>query len=124
MREEEVEAATRDTFLSDWRLRQQQAACKLWPHAVISASYREPVHSEVTAMFVSGDADGGTPVWISAHAAPGFTNRVEVIMNNRGHTEWGTCIERVYQRFLNQGFVQGLDTSACAHPSRPPFKPK
>lgn len=122
VRKEEVEAATKDTFLGDWRLRQQQTACKIWPHAAVPANYREPVHTQVPTMFVSGDADGGTPVWISAHAAPGFQNRVEVIMSNRGHTEWDTCIATAYQRFLNQGSVQGLDPSTCAHLSRPPFK--
>jgi pimeloyl-ACP methyl ester carboxylesterase len=122
VREEEVEAATRRTFLGDWRLRQQQTACKVWPHPALPANYREPVHTRVPTMFVSGDADGGTPVWSSAHAAPGFKNRVEVIMSNRGHTEWDTCIETVYRRFLNQGSVDGLDPTTCAHLSRPPFK--
>lgn len=122
VREEEVAAATADTFLGDWRLRQQQAACKVWPHSVVPASYREPTHTQIPTMFVSGDSDGGTPLWFTKHAAPGFQNRVEVIMSNRGHTEWAPCIETLYQRFLNQGSVRGLDTSACSHLSRPPFK--
>lgn len=120
--EEEVEAATRNTFLGDWRLRQQQAACKAWPHSFAPASYREPIHTQVPTMFVSGDADGGTPLLFTEHAAPGFQNRVEVIMSNRGHTEWAPCIEPLYQRFLNQASVHGLDASACSHLSRPPFK--
>jgi pimeloyl-ACP methyl ester carboxylesterase len=122
VREEEVPAATRDTFLGDWRLRQQQVACKEWPHPAASASYREPIHTKIPTMFVSGDSDGGTPLWFTEHAAGGFQNRVEVIMTNRGHTEWASCIERLYQRFLDQGSVQGLDASACSHLSRPPFK--
>ena len=122
VRQEEVAAATRNTFLGDWRLRQQQAACKAWPHSVAPASYREPIHTQVPTMFVSGDSDGGTPLWFTEHAAPGFRNRVEVIMSNRGHTEWAPCIETLYQRFLNQGSVQELDASACSHLSRPPFK--
>jgi pimeloyl-ACP methyl ester carboxylesterase len=119
---EEVTGATRNTFLGDWRLRQQQAACKAWPHSVVSASYREPIHTQVPTMFASGDSDGGTPLWFTEHAAPGFQNRVEVIMSNRGHTEWDRCIETLYQRFLNQGSVQGLDASTCSHLARPPFK--
>jgi pimeloyl-ACP methyl ester carboxylesterase len=122
VREAEVAAATRNTFLGDWRLRQQQAACKAWPHSVASASYRERIHTQVPTMFVSGDSDGGTPPWFTEHAAPGFQNRVEVIMSNRGHTEWAPCVETLYQRFLNQGSVRGLDASACSHLSRPPFK--
>lgn len=122
VREGEVAAATRNTFLGDWRLRQQQAACKAWPRSDAPASYRELIQTQVPTMFVSGDTDGGTPPWFTAHAAPGFRNRVEVTMTNRGHTEWEPCVETLYQRFLNQGSVQGLDASLCLHLSRPPFK--
>jgi len=122
VREREVAAATQNTFLGDWRLRQQEAACKLWPHDAAPASYREPIHTPVPTMFVSGDSDGGTPFWLTEHAAPGFPNRVELVMSNRGHTEWAPCVQTQYQRFLNQASVQGLNASACSHLSRPPFK--
>lgn len=123
VREEEVAAETRNTFLGDWRLRQQQTACKAWPHSVVPASDREPVHTKIPTMFVTGDSDGGTPLWFTEHAAPSFQNRIVVIMNNRGHTEWAPCVETLYQRFLNnQGSVMGLDTTACSHLTRPPFK--
>ena len=122
VREEEVAAAVRNTFLGDWRLRQQEAACKLWPHTTASASSREPIHTQVPTIFVAGDSDGGTPLWFTEHTAPGFQNRIVVIMNNRGHTEWEPCVETLYRRFLNQGSVQGLDASLCSHLSRPPFK--
>lgn len=120
--QEDVAAAVQNTFLWDWRLRQQQAACKAWPHSDALASNREPIRTQVPTMFVSGDSDGGTPLWFTAHAAPGFQNRVEVIMSNRGHTEWAPCVQTLYQRFLNQGSVQGLDASACSFLSRPAFK--
>lgn len=87
VQEKEVAAATRETFLGDWRVRQQQAACELWPHSLATASDRKPIHTSLPTMFVSGDSDGGTPLWFTEHAAPGFPNRVEVIMSNRGHTE-------------------------------------
>lgn len=118
----EVAAATRNTFLGDWRLRQQEAACKLWPHSVAAASDRKPIQTKIPTMFVAGDSDGGTPLWFTEHAAPAFQNRIVVIMSNRGHTEWAPCIETLYQQFLNQGSVQGLDASACSHLLRPPFK--
>lgn len=122
VRPDEVAAATRNTFLGDWRLRQQQAACELWPHSVAAASDRGPLQTKIPTMFVSGNSDGGTPLWFTEHAAPAFQNRIEVIMNNRGHTEWASCVETLYQRFLNQDSVRGLDASACSHLSRPPFK--
>lgn len=122
VRQEDVPAATRNTFLGEWRLRQQEAACRVWPHSSAPASYRKPIKTAVPTMFVSGDSDGGTPLWFTEHASTGFRNRVEVIMRNRGHTEWDTCIETVYQHFLDQGSVHGLDVSACSHLARPPFK--
>jgi pimeloyl-ACP methyl ester carboxylesterase len=122
VREQEVGAATRNTFLGEWRLRQQQAACKVWPHSVAPASDRRPIHTQIPTMFVSGDSDGGTPLWFTEHSAPGFQNRIEVTMKNRGHTEWAPCIETLYARFLNQASVQASDASACSHLSRPPFK--
>ena len=73
-------------------------------------------------MLVTGDSDGAMPLWFTERAAPGFQNRVVVIMNNRGHTEWAPCVETLYQRFLDQGSVQGLDASACSHLRRPAFK--
>jgi hypothetical protein len=109
-----------ETPLGDWRLRQQQAACKVWPHFVAPPSYREPIHTQIPTMFVSGDSDGSTPLSFIEHAAPGFENRVEVVMSNRGHTEWAPCVETLYQRFLNQGSVRGLDASACSHLSNVP----
>jgi pimeloyl-ACP methyl ester carboxylesterase len=120
--EEEVAAATRNTFLGDWRLRQQQEACQMWPHSVAPASSRQPIQTRIPTMFVSGDSDGGTPLWFTEHAALGFQNRIEVIMHNRGHTEWAPCIETLYERFLNQGSIRGLNASACSQLSRPPFK--
>lgn len=121
VRQAEVVAATRNTFLGDWRLRQQEAACRLWPHSVAPSSDRKPIHTKIPTMFVAGDSDGGTPLWFTEHAASGFRNRIEVIMSNRGHTEWDTCVETTYQRFLEHASVQGLDASACAHLTRPPF---
>jgi hypothetical protein len=75
VREEDVSAQTKGTFLGDYRVRQQQAARKQWLKASIPASYRSPVRSSVPALFVSGDRDGGTPLSMTDHAAKGFLNR-------------------------------------------------
>src|SRR5258707_7796397 len=59
VREQDVAAETQGTFLGDYRLRQQQAACKQWPTAVLPTDYRAPIESAVPTLFVSGGADGG-----------------------------------------------------------------
>jgi pimeloyl-ACP methyl ester carboxylesterase len=120
--EEDVASETRGTFLGDYRLRQQQAACKLWPKASLPKGYRDPVRSSVPTFFATGDGDGGTPLWFTEHVAQGFSNSLTVILRGQGHTEWNTCIGQLYQQFVHSGAVRGLDASSCPPMPRPPFK--
>jgi pimeloyl-ACP methyl ester carboxylesterase len=83
IQEGDIAAATQGTFLGDYRVRQQQAACKFWPRASLPNNYREPVRSSVPTVFVEGDTDGATPLWYMQHADQGFNHRMEVVL--RGH---------------------------------------
>jgi pimeloyl-ACP methyl ester carboxylesterase len=121
VREQDVPAATQDTFLRDYRLRQQQAACRQWPHSALPKDYRTPVRSSVPTLFVSGDADGATPLWYTEHVAAGFSKRVQLIAKGQGHTEWSDCIAQLYARLVRGGAVAGLK-AACPATPRPAFK--
>lgn len=120
--EQQVSAETQGTFLGDYRVRQQQAACKLWPKASLPERYREPVRSSVPTVFASGDKDGGTPLWFMRHTAQGFSHRLEVILRGQGHTEWNDCVARIYQRVVVTGSVGSNRTLTCPEIPRPPFK--
>lgn len=122
IREAEVAPASEGTFLGDYRLRQQQAACKHWPKASLPVGYRTPVRSPAPTLFVSGDIDAGSPLWFTERAAPGFSERVEVVLRGRGHTEWSDCVSQLYQGLVRTGAVRGLDAGLCAPVPRPPFK--
>jgi pimeloyl-ACP methyl ester carboxylesterase len=122
MREEDIVGETRGTFLGDYRIRQQQAACKQWPKSAHPADYRAPVRSAVPTLFVSGDLDGASPLWMTDHAAPGFSNRFGVVLSGKGHTEVTECIPSLYEQFVRSGDTRGLDASACKPVPRPPFK--
>lgn len=122
VREEDVAPETQGTFLGDYRLRQQQAACKHWPQYSLPTDYRTPVRSSVPTLFVSGDTDAASPLWFTEHVAPGFSDRVEVVQRGQGHTEWSDCVGHLYQRFVRSGVVRGLDPSSCEPVPRPPFK--
>lgn len=124
MRETDIERETRGTFLGDYRVRQQRAACEHWPRAVLPEGYRAPVHSSVPTLFVSGDTDGGSPMWFTQHVARGFENRAEIVLRGRGHTEWSDCLGKVYEQFVRSGTARGLDASSCRAVPRPPFKTK
>ncbi|HEY2464040.1 MAG TPA: alpha/beta fold hydrolase [Steroidobacteraceae bacterium] len=119
--EQDIGPETQGTFLGDYRIRQQQAACNQWPKTALPKDYRAPVMSAVPALFVSGDADGGTPLWYAKRVSAGFSNHLQVIAKGQGHTEWSDCIARLYQRMVRAGAVRGLDPS-CPEVPRPPFK--
>lgn len=122
MRDEDIVRESQETVLGDYRARQQQAACRHWPKALHPANYRAPIRSTVPTLFVSGDLDGASPLWMTKHAAPGFSNRLEVVLVGKGHTDVTDCIPGLYEQFVRRGDTSGLDTSACKPVPRPPFK--
>jgi pimeloyl-ACP methyl ester carboxylesterase len=121
IREQDIAPETQGTFLGDYRVRQQQAACKEWPTRTLPNDYRAPVLSAVPTLFVSGAADGGTPLWYADRVAAGFSNRVQVIVKGQGHTEWSDCLAQLHERMVRAGAVSGLNPS-CPEVPRPPFK--
>jgi len=122
VQEKDVVAATRDTFLGEHRLRQQQTACKLWPKAELPKGYRQPVKSSAPTLFVTGDLDGGTPLWFTDRVAQGFSNHVTIVVHGQGHTEWNECVARNYERLVRSGSVRGLNSPSCPPIPLPPFK--
>jgi TAP-like protein len=120
--EKDVVAETHDTFLGDYRLRQQQAACKLWPRAKLPKGYRQPVNSSVPTLFVTGDLDGGTPLWFTDRVGQGFSNHVTVVIHGQGHTEWNECVAGKYELLVQSGTVRGLNSPTCPLMPLPNFK--
>jgi len=121
IREEEIGSATAGTFLGDYRVREQQAACRDWPRAALPADHRKPVRSHVPTLFVSGDSDPATPLWFTARVAPNFPNRAEVVVAGHGHTEWSPCIATLYEKLVRSGSVEQLRGATCPPVPRPPF---
>jgi pimeloyl-ACP methyl ester carboxylesterase len=122
VQEKDVVAATHDTFLGGYRLRQQQTACKLWPRAKLPRGYRQPVKSSAPTLFVTGDLDGGTPLWFTERVAQGFSNHVTVVVHGQGHTEWNACVARKYEQLVRSGSVRGLNSPSCPPIPLPNFK--
>jgi len=121
LREEDIAPATAGTFLGDYRVREQEVACRAWPKATMPSDYRERLRSDIPTMFVSGDMDAVTPLWFTAGVAPGFSNRVEVVLRGHGHTEWTDCVGGLYHRFVESGQASGIDP-ACPATPRPAFR--
>jgi pimeloyl-ACP methyl ester carboxylesterase len=120
VREQDVPAETDGTFLGAYRLKQQQAACAGWPQSELPFGYRQAIRSSVPTLFVTGDRDGGTPLWFTDHVAAGFSRRALVVIQGQGHTEWNDCVSRLHEQLVRTGRVEDLDTSCPAIPL-PPF---
>lgn len=119
--EKEIANETRDTFLRDYRVRQQQAACRNWPRVAVPTD-RTPVKSSVPTLFVSGDSDAASPLWFTQRVAPGFSERAEVVVHGQGHTEWSDCVARLYERIVRSGSARDLRNASCDAVPRPAFK--
>jgi pimeloyl-ACP methyl ester carboxylesterase len=120
--EQDIAAATHDTFLAEYRLRQQQAACKLWPRAELPDGYRQPVKSRVPTLFITGDLDGGTPAWFTDRVAQGFSDQTTIVVHGQGHTEWNDCVARKYEQLVRSGSAHGLNSPKCPPIPLPPFR--
>jgi pimeloyl-ACP methyl ester carboxylesterase len=122
VREQDVAPKTRGTFLSDYRLRQQQAACAQWPRSALPTDYRKPIRSDVPTLFVTGDMDSGTPLSFTNRVAQGFLRHVAVVVHGQGHTEWNDCVAMMHQQLVRTASVAGPNLQSCPAIPLPPFK--
>jgi pimeloyl-ACP methyl ester carboxylesterase len=123
IREDEIAPASANTFLRDYRVRQQIEACKLWPTAALSREYFEaPKVSRVPVLFISGDADPVTPPRWADEAAKYLPNSTSLVFAHGGHVPINApCAVTRIAAFLERGSPNGLDVSCAKHFPRPPF---
>ena len=105
-----------NTFLGDYRFRQQRAACDLWVRGDLPSNYAQPVRSKVPALILTGQWDPVTPPLYGDIAAKSLPNILHVVVPHGGHGFGGLngigCIDDLMIAFVNGGTTKGLDT-AC-----------
>lgn len=95
-------------------------ACSHWPQGEVSASFREPLVSDVPTLLLSGQADPITPPRHAEALAASLTNERHLIFEGMGHGNLtNRCSLKIFQEFLEEGTVEELDT-ACVEGVRPP----
>lgn len=113
------------TFLGDYRLRQQKAACAVWPRGAIPKGYRQAVRSEAPVLAFSGQWDPVTPPAQAEGALKTLPRSHHVVVEHGGHSYGGLgsrdCPVRIMAAFIEHGSAEGLDTSCIASMHRPPF---
>lgn len=122
--EEDVRRATAGTFLGDYRVRRQQAACRIWPKGEgIDPDFQKPVTLDVPVLIVSGEFDTATPPSEAARVAEYLPNARHVVFPNQAHdlTNPG-CASALITQFIHSGSSRSLDTACVAETRRPAFR--
>jgi pimeloyl-ACP methyl ester carboxylesterase len=121
----EVPAAIANTFLGDFRIRQQQAACAAWPTASVPAELEDAVKSDVPVLLINGQLDPVTPVYRAEQALRTLPNGKLLVTTGGAHSQSGMqhldCLDKMIGSFVVAGTSQGLDTSCVATVLPPPF---
>jgi pimeloyl-ACP methyl ester carboxylesterase len=113
-----ADAATRDkdTYLGDYRVRQQQAACRDWPRGAAAPTHGTPVRSRVPVLITSGMLDPVTPPAFGDEVAQTLTDVLHLKVPSGAHGLRGLtgldCLERIDRDFVDRGTTASLDV-AC-----------
>ena len=124
----EGERMAANTFLGDYRLREQREACALWPRATIESDYSQPVQSDVPVLIVTGEWDPVTPPSNGDATAKSLKNSVHIVVPHVGHGLGGLegidCIDRISTEFVERGNAKDIDTSCVKNIRRKGFAMK
>ena len=108
----EGERLAANTFLGDYRLRQQREACALWPRAKIPAGYSAPVRGSAPVLMLTGQWDPVTPPVNGDTAARYLPNSLHVVVPHGAHGFGGLegldCIESLTTQFIESGSTKNL----------------
>jgi pimeloyl-ACP methyl ester carboxylesterase len=125
IREEEIPSAVAGTFLGDFRIRQQQAACKAWAPAKLGPDFQAPTVSDVPTLILSGERDPATPASDGEKTVRGLSHGVHVVIPDGAHSNDGMkgqdCEEEMMARLIESGSTERFDTSCVARMERPAF---
>jgi pimeloyl-ACP methyl ester carboxylesterase len=112
----EGERMAENTFLGDYRLRQQRELCALWPRADVRKDYADPVRSDVPVLILTGEWDPVTPPSNGDAVAKTLKNSLHIVVPHGAHGLGGLenidCILGITTDFVERGTLNGIDT-AC-----------
>lgn len=125
IREEEIAGAVAGTFLGDFRVRQQLAACAVWAPRAPDPAFREPLASAVPTLILSGERDPVTPASNGNSIARHLTHALHLVVADSAHDPAGMvgldCLTRIMNEVVLEGGVDQLELGCVAEMARPPF---
>jgi len=119
----EAEKLAANTLLGNYRVRDQLAACELWPRAKVDPDYTP--RSTAPVLMLTGQWDPVTPPTNAETAAKFLPNSLQIVVPHAGHGLGGVdgidCIDRLMTQFVDDGTTKNLDTSCVKAIKRRPF---
>jgi pimeloyl-ACP methyl ester carboxylesterase len=113
------------TFLGGYRVRQQRAACAVWPRGAGPADHTTPVSATVPTLISSGMLDPVTPSSNGDEIAKTLPRSMHVRIPFGGHSPAGLagveCVSTLKRRFIETARVDALDASCTSRVFRPGF---
>jgi len=110
IRADEIERATRGTFLRDARVRGQLRIGAFWPRAVVPDA-DEPVAVDTPVLLLSGTQDPVTPPRWGEEAASHLPHSLHVVVPGCHGVGDKPEVDALIHEFLTRGSVDGLDTT-------------
>ena len=122
----EIAGLTAGTFLGDYRLRRQQAACAEWPRYAVPEDFFVAPATRVPVLVVSGAMDHVTPPRFAEELCGALPGCRLLSVPGLGHApfdlnNWqgGDCLDRLMNAFYARPDPAALDAS-CVYRMRPP----
>jgi pimeloyl-ACP methyl ester carboxylesterase len=117
-----------NTFLGDYRLRQQREACALWRQGKIPDDYTKPARSEAPVLILTGQWDPVTPPLYGDLIAKYLPNGRHLVIPSGGHGFGGLegldCVTDLVAAFFERADAKGLDPSCVKNIRRRGFQLK
>jgi pimeloyl-ACP methyl ester carboxylesterase len=112
---QELDQATRGTFLGDEMVKAFTDACSHWPRTSLPPDFDSPVDAHVPTLLLSGELDPLTPPEWAQRAAAYLPNSSQVVVRGATHgvSSYG-CVPELIARFVNAGAITGIDRSCAA----------
>ncbi|HEX5714867.1 MAG TPA: alpha/beta hydrolase [Thermoanaerobaculia bacterium] len=126
IRDGEIAPAVAGTFLGDFRVRRQKAACEGWPVRDLGPDLQVPVVSDVPALLISGERDPATPSSGGERVARTLKRARHIVVPDGSHYLEGMqgddCVHGLVAAFVEAGTAEKIDTSCLARMRRPDFE--
>jgi pimeloyl-ACP methyl ester carboxylesterase len=101
----ELDSLTSNTFVGDYRVKQQQQACDHWTRGTVPDDYFEPLVSQIPTLVFSGYFDPVTPPSMAQQIVQTLPNSFLISIPTMSHTFDGLsnpeCFDKIAIDFLN-----------------------